>query len=74
MAHLSTFYAERGAQLREERAAHSFAPGSVARDGSLYYATGKYGADIATGQPSAEYEDDSGRRLWLLEDGTVEPD
>lgn len=74
MAHLSAFYANRDAQLRKERAAHSFAPGSMTYQGSRYYATGKYGTDIATGQPSAEYEDDSNRRLWLIEDGTVKPD
>jgi hypothetical protein len=49
-------------------------PRSVIHDNQRYYTTGKDGLRRSDGMPSAEYEADKGRRLWLGLDGVVVED
>jgi hypothetical protein len=45
-------------------------PATIRHGGEVYTKTGKTGTHERTGRASAEYE--LVRRVWLLEDGTVE--
>ena len=47
-------------------------PQMVAHEGKRFFRTGKEGVRLSDGMPSAEYEDEKQRRLWLGADGTVQ--
>jgi hypothetical protein len=49
-------------------------PTTVIHDDQRYCETGKEGVRRSDGMPSAEYEADNGRRLWLGLDGVVVED
>ena len=49
-------------------------PQMVVHGNGHYLKTGKEGIRRNDGTPSAEYEADKGRRLWLGLDGTIDED
>lgn len=51
-----------------------FAKKSVNFDGQRFWRTGKTGTCVKTGQASAEFERNSGARVWVRQDGTVTAD
>ena len=49
-------------------------PQVVAHEGSRFFKTGKEGVRLSDGMPSAEYQAEKQRRLWLGVDGTIRDD
>lgn len=46
-------------------------PCSISRNGKIFYQTGKFGTNIATGKQVAEMESDDYGRVWVALDGQV---
>lgn len=46
-------------------------PRTIVDGEEVFYATGKHGVHVPTGQPSSEYEADNGCRLWASSSGTI---